>query len=262
MVVYLTGSWCSRWCIELMPLEYKHMLEGPSLKVDLHTRAIAEGGVDFRITFVVLIIIIKGPKLLYEELDAFCGDYGMARSYCDDDKVKLSLYYEALCPYCSDFIVNLDLKLVPWGNTQLAPNNGWICQLSTFFARTANARLLRTNIYASVIPAREKETRSKRGARGSGRGSNEDSEGCMNDLDDDVRDGRDELADSEKMIGHCGGGDPLVFGRDGEEMDFLPKKGVQTKVIPGVISSDHHLAIGGSIPFEEALAARVSSNLH
>ncbi|GJX07415.1 gamma interferon responsive lysosomal thiol reductase family protein [Tanacetum coccineum] len=52
----------------------------------------------------------------------------MERSYCDDDKVKLSLYYEALCPYCSDFIVNLDLKLVPWGNTQLAPNNAWICQ--------------------------------------------------------------------------------------------------------------------------------------
>ncbi|GKB25627.1 hypothetical protein Tco_0865028, partial [Tanacetum coccineum] len=32
----------------------------------------------------------------------------------------------------------------------------------------------------------------------------------MNDLEDDVRDGRDELADNLKMIGHYGGGDPLA----------------------------------------------------
>nr|GEZ63058.1 aquaporin SIP1-2-like [Tanacetum cinerariifolium] len=50
---------------ELMPLEYKHMLEGPSLKVDLHTGAIAEGVLTFLITFVVLIIIIKGPKSFF-----------------------------------------------------------------------------------------------------------------------------------------------------------------------------------------------------
>ncbi|KAI7736992.1 hypothetical protein M8C21_005405 [Ambrosia artemisiifolia] len=48
--------------MELMPLEYKHMLEGPTLKVDLHTGAIAEGVLTFAITFVVLLIIIKGPK--------------------------------------------------------------------------------------------------------------------------------------------------------------------------------------------------------
>lgn len=71
----------------------------------------------------------------------------MAKSYCVEDKVKVSLYYESLCPYCSDFIVNqlgkalvqgnlmsiVDLKMVPWGNTQLAPNNAWICQVSTTF---------------------------------------------------------------------------------------------------------------------------------
>ncbi|PWA37245.1 major intrinsic protein, Aquaporin-like protein [Artemisia annua] len=49
----------------LMPLEYKHMLEGPTLKVDLHTGAIAEGVLTFLITFVVLIIIIKGPKSFF-----------------------------------------------------------------------------------------------------------------------------------------------------------------------------------------------------
>ncbi|KAL8246459.1 hypothetical protein R6Q59_007675 [Mikania micrantha] len=51
--------------MELMPLEYKHMLEGPSLKVDLHTGAIAEGVLTFAITFFVLLIIIKGPKSFF-----------------------------------------------------------------------------------------------------------------------------------------------------------------------------------------------------
>ncbi|KAL7596200.1 hypothetical protein Lser_V15G31099 [Lactuca serriola] len=51
--------------LELMPLEYKHLLEGPTLKVDLHTGAIDEGVLTFVITFVVLLIIIKGPNSLF-----------------------------------------------------------------------------------------------------------------------------------------------------------------------------------------------------
>ncbi|KAK1367344.1 Aquaporin SIP [Heracleum sosnowskyi] len=47
---------------ELMPLQYKHMLGGPSLKVDMHTGAIAEGVLTFAITFVALFIILRGPK--------------------------------------------------------------------------------------------------------------------------------------------------------------------------------------------------------
>ncbi|KAL3830213.1 hypothetical protein ACJIZ3_019015 [Penstemon smallii] len=57
------------------------------------------------------------------------------------DKVKVSVYYESLCPFCANFIVNqlvkifqtdllniVDLRLVPWGNTQISSNNSWICQ--------------------------------------------------------------------------------------------------------------------------------------
>lgn len=47
---------------EVMPQEYKHMLGGPSLKVDLHTGAIAEGVLTFIISFLVLVIILKGPR--------------------------------------------------------------------------------------------------------------------------------------------------------------------------------------------------------
>ncbi|XP_010907755.1 aquaporin SIP1-2 isoform X2 [Elaeis guineensis] len=47
---------------ELMPRPYKHMLGGPSLKVDLHTGAAAEGVLTFCITLAVLWIVIKGPS--------------------------------------------------------------------------------------------------------------------------------------------------------------------------------------------------------
>ncbi|KAJ4725518.1 Gamma-interferon-inducible lysosomal thiol reductase [Melia azedarach] len=56
-------------------------------------------------------------------------------------KVSLELYYETLCPYCSNFIVNylprlfennlisaVDLKLIPYGNARIGPNNTITCQ--------------------------------------------------------------------------------------------------------------------------------------
>lgn len=45
-----------------MPAKFKHMLGGPSLKVDLHTGAVAEGVLTFFITFAVLWIVVKGPQ--------------------------------------------------------------------------------------------------------------------------------------------------------------------------------------------------------
>lgn len=46
----------------VMPSEYLHMMKGPSLKVDLHTGAIAEGVLSFTHNFVILILVLKGPK--------------------------------------------------------------------------------------------------------------------------------------------------------------------------------------------------------
>ncbi|OAY41981.1 aquaporin SIP1-1 [Manihot esculenta] len=48
--------------LEVIPPQYKHMLGGPTLKVDLHTGAIAEGVLTFLITFAVLVIILRGPR--------------------------------------------------------------------------------------------------------------------------------------------------------------------------------------------------------
>ncbi|KAF5812962.1 putative gamma interferon inducible lysosomal thiol reductase GILT [Helianthus annuus] len=57
------------------------------------------------------------------------------------DKVELSLYYEALCPYCENFILNylykifdnglisiVDLKLSPYGNAKIRSNGTIVCQ--------------------------------------------------------------------------------------------------------------------------------------
>lgn len=62
-----------------------------------------------------------------------------------ENRVNLSVYYESLCPYCANFIVNnlvkifqtdliniVNLRLVPWGNTQIQPNDTWICQVPCF----------------------------------------------------------------------------------------------------------------------------------
>ncbi|KAJ0792262.1 putative gamma interferon inducible lysosomal thiol reductase GILT [Helianthus annuus] len=59
------------------------------------------------------------------------------------DKVELSLYYEALCPYCENFILNylykvfdnglisiVDLKLSPYGNAKIRSNGTIVCQWS------------------------------------------------------------------------------------------------------------------------------------
>lgn len=48
--------------MEVMPPKYRHLIGGPSLKVSLHTGAIAEGVLTFVITFVVLLIMIRGPR--------------------------------------------------------------------------------------------------------------------------------------------------------------------------------------------------------
>ncbi|CAN0927853.1 Gamma-interferon-responsive lysosomal thiol protein [Linum grandiflorum] len=57
------------------------------------------------------------------------------------ENVTLSLYYETLCPYCADFIVNhlpkvfenglisfLNLRLIPWGNALVQPDGTFLCQ--------------------------------------------------------------------------------------------------------------------------------------
>ncbi|KAK7349772.1 hypothetical protein VNO77_07424 [Canavalia gladiata] len=58
-----------------------------------------------------------------------------------NEKVTVSLYYESLCPYCADFIVNhlvklfqtglisiVNLRLIPWGNAWIAHNGTFLCQ--------------------------------------------------------------------------------------------------------------------------------------
>lgn len=48
--------------MEAIPEQYKHMIAGPSVKVDTHTGAFAEGILTFAITLVVLLIMLRGPQ--------------------------------------------------------------------------------------------------------------------------------------------------------------------------------------------------------
>lgn len=76
--------------------------------------------------------------LLYLFFFAF---FSQSESESDTPKVSLELYYESLCPYSANFIVNhlpkiftpeftpiVDVKLVPWGNAKLRPNATFNCQ--------------------------------------------------------------------------------------------------------------------------------------
>ncbi|NP_001274290.1 aquaporin SIP1-2-like [Solanum lycopersicum] len=48
--------------VELIPKHYHHMLDGPALKVDVQTGAIAEGVLTFVITFMIFVIVLRGPE--------------------------------------------------------------------------------------------------------------------------------------------------------------------------------------------------------
>ncbi|KAI4353429.1 hypothetical protein L6164_002380 [Bauhinia variegata] len=65
----------------------------------------------------------------------------VAPTSSSSEKVTVSLYYEALCPYCADFIVNhlvkifqtglissVDLRIVPWGNAWIRTDGTVVCQ--------------------------------------------------------------------------------------------------------------------------------------
>jgi hypothetical protein len=64
---------------------------------------------------------------------------------CTAGRVKVSVYYETLCPFCSGFVVNelarifhdgvssiADLRLVPFGNGRVSVDGSITCQVSAY----------------------------------------------------------------------------------------------------------------------------------
>lgn len=57
--------------LQVMPAEYKSMLKGPFLKVNLHSGAIAEGVLTFLFCLSLLVIMHKGPRSLILQIWLF-----------------------------------------------------------------------------------------------------------------------------------------------------------------------------------------------
>ncbi|XP_057430990.1 gamma-interferon-responsive lysosomal thiol protein-like [Lotus japonicus] len=86
--------------------------------------------------------IISLPLILYLSFFSFFFvSPSQSHNNNNNNKVSLALYYESLCPYCSNFIVNylpkiftddlisiVDLNLVPWGNAKLRSATNFTCQ--------------------------------------------------------------------------------------------------------------------------------------
>lgn len=94
------------------------------------------------ISFLLAMVLLLGPV-----------------SVSSEQKVTVSLYYESLCPYCANFIVNslvklfekglisiVDLRLVPWGNSWIQSDGSFGCQV-----KDIDIDLL-CNIHSVVLP--------------------------------------------------------------------------------------------------------------
>ncbi|XP_057457390.1 gamma-interferon-responsive lysosomal thiol protein-like [Lotus japonicus] len=81
------------------------------------------------------------PLLLFLLLLVAPSSSSSSSSSSHENKVTMSLYYESLCPYCADFIVNnlvrlfqtglissVNLRMVPWGNAWIAHDGTVVCQ--------------------------------------------------------------------------------------------------------------------------------------
>ncbi|KAL1825739.1 hypothetical protein ACET3Z_012517 [Daucus carota] len=92
-----------------------------------------------RIVYLLLVIIAASPLISSANPHVSSGE-----QLKNDEKVVIALYYETLCPYCSNLIVNYlykyfedgldsiaDLKLIPYGNAKIGPNNTIVCQHGT-----------------------------------------------------------------------------------------------------------------------------------
>ncbi|PRQ42840.1 putative gamma interferon inducible lysosomal thiol reductase GILT [Rosa chinensis] len=80
------------------------------------------------------------------------------------ENVSVTLYYETLCPYCADFIVNhlakifqnglisiVNLRMVPWGNAWLNSDGSFACQHGTDECLLNTIEACTITIYPNVV---------------------------------------------------------------------------------------------------------------
>jgi interferon, gamma-inducible protein 30 len=86
-------------------------------------------------SFLLAVLLLHHHSVLFSAPICVAGD----------SKVSLALYYETLCPYCSNFVVNylakiwddglisiVDLELIPYGNARVRSNGTITCQVPSY----------------------------------------------------------------------------------------------------------------------------------
>ena len=105
----------------------------------------------------------SGRQALFLLLFFFCcAAVARIPSVHASSKVRLELFYETLCPYCTRFIVNhlykifdnglidiVDLNLVPYGNARVGPGGSITCQV--FFSIVLERWVLIVNFKGFVL---------------------------------------------------------------------------------------------------------------
>ncbi|KAL6528587.1 hypothetical protein OROMI_029232 [Orobanche minor] len=92
-------------------------------------------------SILALVLLLTSVAIGHSFPNSIKPDDDSRKISPENSRVTLSVYYESLCPYCANFIVNhlvkifqtdliniVDLRLVPWGNTRIQANGTWICQ--------------------------------------------------------------------------------------------------------------------------------------
>jgi interferon gamma-inducible protein 30 len=104
----------------------------------------ASGKLVFSFFITLLLIFLLPPSHAASHSDP--GDIKDSSSI-NRQKVNLSVYYEALCPSCANFIVQslarvfnddliniINLRMVPWGNAHVNKTDSTIiCQVTSIF---------------------------------------------------------------------------------------------------------------------------------
>ncbi|XP_054779845.1 gamma-interferon-responsive lysosomal thiol protein-like isoform X1 [Prosopis cineraria] len=90
---------------------------------------------------LLLLLVVPSSSSSSSSSSASSSSSSHGGDRLEAEKVTVSVYYETLCPYCAEFIVNhlvrifqtglisiVNLAMIPWGNAFITPDGSFLCQ--------------------------------------------------------------------------------------------------------------------------------------